>query len=92
MGKVMTREECVAQFRPLLEKFEAGLKALPAAWLEYRREARGVARSILHVLATRGLVATAEQRALIEQCTDLPRMDRWLERAITARSIDEVLA
>lgn len=80
MGKDETQEEYIARFRPLLGKIADDL------------EARSEARSILRVLAARGLAVTAEQRALIERCTDLAVMDRWLERAATARSIDEVFA
>ena len=49
------------------------------------------AAAILAVLAARGLVVTARDRAHIENCRDLETLDRWIMRAATAASVEEVL-
>jgi Uma2 family endonuclease len=56
------------------------------------REARGEARSILRVLAKRGIACNEAERATIEACRDLATLHRWLDRAVTARSAAEVFA
>jgi hypothetical protein len=33
-----------------------------------------------------------EQRRQIAACTDAATLERWLERALSARSVDELLA
>jgi hypothetical protein len=35
---------------------------------------------------------TPSQQALVKRCTSLPELDKWLERAGTANSADEVFA
>jgi flagellar biosynthesis/type III secretory pathway protein FliH len=53
-------------------------------------EARGEARSLLTVLDARGLVVSAEQKERITTCTDLELLGRWLRKAVTARSAEEL--
>jgi hypothetical protein len=55
-------------------------------------KAEGRAEGLLTVLAARGIEATPGQRARIRQCTDLMQFDRWLQRAATASSADEIFA
>src|SRR4051812_46324961 len=55
-------------------------------------KAEGKAESVLVVLSQRGLVPTSEQQRRIALCTDAAALDRWLKRALTAASIDELLA
>jgi hypothetical protein len=43
------------------------------------------------LLRTRGLSATAEQRAMIEGCTDPKKLGQWIVRAVSAGSVGEVL-
>jgi hypothetical protein len=52
----------------------------------------GKAESILVVLSQRGLVPTGEQQHRITSCTDAAVLDRWLKRALTVASINELLA
>src|SRR3954465_9283547 len=54
-------------------------------------EAQGVAKSILEVLETRGIVVSPEQRQEILGCADLDRLRHWLRRAILAATADEAL-
>jgi hypothetical protein len=53
-------------------------------------EARGEARSVLTVLDARGLLVSAEQKERITACTDLELLGRWLRKAVTARSAEEL--
>ncbi|MCX4240249.1 hypothetical protein [Paraliomyxa miuraensis] len=55
-------------------------------------EAKGEASAILKLLDIRGLVPDPSLRSRIMACTDLDQLDRWLRRAVTARSLDEMLA
>lgn len=49
------------------------------------------AAAVLAVLAGRGLSVPARVQAVIEGATDLAALRRWLQRAITAASADEVV-
>jgi hypothetical protein len=57
--------------------------------VEGRTEGR--ADSILRVLEARGIAVSAEHRARILSCTDMPTLDAWLARAVSAASADEVI-
>jgi hypothetical protein len=59
---------------------------------EARGEARGKASALLQILAARGLEVSDEARAQVLACQDLPRLDAWLARALTATSVAEVIA
>ncbi|MFD8570085.1 hypothetical protein [Streptomyces sp. NPDC059639] len=54
--------------------------------------AEGEARAILRVLDRRGVPVPEEARATITACTDPGILDTWLDRALTAATIDDVLA
>ncbi len=64
---------------------------------EGRREGRGegqleaTRRSVLRVLTHRKLTPTREQAALLDGCTDLSTLERWLDRALTADTVADVL-
>jgi predicted transposase YdaD len=53
--------------------------------------AEGKALAILRVLEKRGMHVTDEKKRCIVSCTDLATLDGWLDAAITATSIDELL-
>jgi predicted transposase/invertase (TIGR01784 family) len=53
---------------------------------------QGKAAAILAFLAARGLTVTEEARARIEGCRDVALLDRWIARAATAVSAEEVVA
>ena len=55
-------------------------------------EAKGEAKALLRILASRSLTVSDEQRRRIEQCTDTAQLERWIERALSARSVTDVLA
>jgi hypothetical protein len=53
-------------------------------------EARGEAKAVLAVLATRGIAVPEEARVRISECTDLELLESWVPRAVTAASVDEL--
>ncbi len=53
-------------------------------------EAKGKAGAILRVLERRSVPVSSEQRNRILSCSDLAVLEAWLDRAVTAGSIDEV--
>jgi hypothetical protein len=59
---------------------------------EAKGKAEGEARAILRVLDRRGLRVSDEQRERILNCSDLTQLEGWLDRAVTARNMDEVFA
>jgi hypothetical protein len=55
-------------------------------------EAKGKAASVLQVADLRGVSLTEAQRERVLACTDLPTLERWLARAVTATRADDILA
>jgi len=49
-----------------------------------------VAKSILRVLAVRGIEPTSEQADQILECTDVDQLNEWLDRAVTAEKADDI--
>jgi hypothetical protein len=52
----------------------------------------GVASSIFAILEERGIAVSAAQRQTILLCSDFDRLNRWLRRAVSAASTDEITA
>ncbi len=77
-------------FRALRMELEAIAEARGRADGEARGRAEGAKRALLTVLAARGLALSPEQRAQIETCIDMPTLDQWLERAVSAVSVDDL--
>ncbi len=65
-----------------------------AKWAEGKAEGETGAKAaaVLAVLAARGISVRAEVRAVIEACKDVVTLDRWIVRAATAASAEEVIA
>jgi predicted transposase YdaD len=59
---------------------------------EAKGEAKGKAEALLMFLRRRGLAMTSDQRHRIMTCTDLATLDRWLDRAFSIASVEELLA
>jgi hypothetical protein len=57
---------------------------------EARGEARGEVRALLKVLAKRRIAVPEDAYRRISTCADVEQLDVWVERAVTAESIDEV--
>ena len=54
-------------------------------------QAQGKADALLKLLRARGLRVSSGHRARISGCTDARRLDRWIRRAVTARTVGDVL-
>jgi hypothetical protein len=89
-------EALIAKGNPTILKREAAAKASGKS--EGRAEgkvegkAEGVASSILAILEEREIAVSAAQREKIVLCSDFDRLNRWLRRAVTAASTDEITA
>lgn len=57
---------------------------------EAKGEAKGEARTILRVLAARGLEVPAKIREQVLSCTDSSQLETWIDRAAIAVSVEEV--
>ena len=53
---------------------------------------KGKAEAILSVLETRGIPVDSATRARIMACSDAATLGRWLARAVTAASVEEIIA
>jgi predicted transposase/invertase (TIGR01784 family) len=92
-----TQEELDA-YRKVTDEIQQVRVLAAAKWAEGKAEgfaegqAAGQARAILALLAARGLSVTDQTRARIEACQDAVTLDRWIVRAATAISGEEVIA
>lgn len=97
-------QRMMAQVRKETEqRLRAEIEADRAARVKAEQEAREVrasaekearesrVRAVLAILRARGLSVSDAQRAQIEACTDLSALDRWLDRAVIAQSVDDVI-
>jgi hypothetical protein len=57
---------------------------------EARGEAKGEARTILRVLAARGLEVPTKVREQVLSCTDISQLETWADRAANATTVEEV--
>jgi hypothetical protein len=55
-------------------------------------KAKGEVKSLFRVLKARGIPVPEREREQIESCRDLDLLGAWIERAVTATSLDEVFA
>jgi len=55
-------------------------------------KAEGEVKALMMILKQRGLAITDDQQRQIVTCTDLATLDRWLHRAFSVTSVDELLA
>jgi len=64
--------------------------AIGEAHGQARGEAIGEARALLAVLDARGLIVSPEQRDRILSCTDAAALERWVRRAVSVSSTDDL--
>jgi hypothetical protein len=74
----------------LLDRGRAEGEARGRAEGEARGRAEGEAAMLLRVLAARGFTVPDEIRQQVQSCTDLTQLETWFDRAVTAKSLDEV--
>ncbi|HEX3757393.1 MAG TPA: hypothetical protein VHW23_01745 [Kofleriaceae bacterium] len=77
---------------PHIEKFFSEAHRRSYANGEAKGKADGEAKALLMILQRRGLAVTDAQQRQILSCTDLPTLDRWLDRVLSVASVDELLA
>ncbi|MBK8480613.1 MAG: hypothetical protein IPL40_05500 [Proteobacteria bacterium] len=58
---------------------------------EAKGKAEGEAQALLRILAARGLAISEDQRARMLDCTNLPLLDAWIDRALEATTVVELL-
>lgn len=87
-----TQDELDA-YQKVRDEIQQVLAISNARWAEGRAEGETVAlaRAILALLAARGVSVSIEARAHIEACKDVLTLDRWIVRAATANSVEEVI-
>ncbi|MEV6324840.1 hypothetical protein AB0M45_27195 [Nocardia sp. NPDC051787] len=54
--------------------------------------AEGEAAALLRILRTRGFTMSEATASRIAECVDLDQINTWIDRAVTADSLDEVFA
>jgi hypothetical protein len=54
-------------------------------------QARGRAEGVLRILAARGVPVDESSRQHILACMDLPTLDAWFDRALSATRLSDVL-
>ena len=77
------------------QELEATMRTTPYRTDFFDRvEAEGAARAkrevLLKIIESRHIQPSEEQRELVGSCTDLGRLDTWLDRALTASSAAEI--
>lgn len=75
-------EALAAKRSPAIQEREAAARAMGRA--------EGIAESILRLLEARGIAMSPEQRREILGCSDLERLNRWLLKAVSALTVDEL--
>ncbi|WP_407742537.1 hypothetical protein [Hyalangium sp.] len=51
----------------------------------------GRAEGVLRILTVRGIAVDEETRKRILSCTDLPTLDQWFDRALTAARVSDLM-
>ncbi|HYH99707.1 hypothetical protein [Hyalangium sp.] len=54
-------------------------------------EAKGLSKAVLRLLTARGLRVDDASRERIQGCREVATLERWLERALSATQLSEVL-
>jgi hypothetical protein len=53
-------------------------------------EAIGEAKLLRRIIETRGFSMTSRYQEMVEGCTDLEQIETWAERAVTAKTVDDI--
>jgi Uma2 family endonuclease len=96
LAQVPTSEELVGRLQKMTDGYQSQLdeaQRQAREAVEERDEARaGMAELLLLQLAERGLAVTDEQRARVTSCEDFGRLLRWMARASSAVTAEDVLS
>jgi len=88
--KATFSQEELDAYQKVIDEIQQVRDLAEAKWAEGATGAKIAA--ILAVLAARGVPVSAEVRSVIEACKDVAMLDRWIVRAATAASAEEVIA
>ena len=77
--------------RNMVAKYQAEYQARGEAVGQARGKALGKAEAILDVLDRRGVAVPNDVRDRVLECTDTSLLGTWLDRAITATTVDDVI-
>jgi flagellar biosynthesis/type III secretory pathway protein FliH len=83
-------------YRKVMDEIQQAREYGDARWAEGKAEGKAegetaaLARTVLALLAARGVAVTTEARAQIEACKDVAMLDRWILRAATASSAEDL--
>jgi hypothetical protein len=94
LGKTPAGEKWKAIMSTFVSYFPGRGTVRETAYLEGKAEgkAEGEAKGILFVLEARGIAVPDSVRECITSCTDLDRMDAWLERSRTVERAEDLFA
>ncbi|HSN98774.1 MAG TPA: Rpn family recombination-promoting nuclease/putative transposase [Candidatus Nanopelagicales bacterium] len=85
-------------YRKVMDEIQQVRDLAEAKWTEGKAEGKaegvteGQARAILTLFAARDIAVSNEVRARIEACTNPTTLDKWIARAASAASAEEVIA
>jgi Uma2 family endonuclease len=85
-------DQAAAQVEQAQAQAEQAQAQAEQAQAQVEAAVAGVRSTLLALLEARGLPCTDDVRARVLGCVDLPVLERWLLRAVTARSAEEVIA
>jgi predicted transposase/invertase (TIGR01784 family) len=89
-NKATFTDEELDAYQKVRDEIQQVRDLVEAKWAD--GEAAGQARAILAFLAARGVSVSPAVRARIEACRHMATLDRWVVRAATATTADEVIA
>jgi hypothetical protein len=87
--KATFSQEELDAYQKVVDEIQQVRDLAEAKWKE--GEASGKSGAILAFLAASDIFVSEETRAHIEACLDVPTLDRWIVRAATAGSAEEVI-
>jgi hypothetical protein len=92
MEALMTTAEWTTH--PFIENFkkEGRREGLQAGRREGLRAGlvKAKAEDVIKIIDVRGIKVTEEQREEVDDCTDLAQLDRWFDRALTAKTAADI--
>jgi len=91
VAELQAYEKARDEIRQVLEIAEARWAEGETAGV-VRGKVEGKVEALLAILAVRGISAGHEVRARIEACKDAAALDRWIVRAVTAASVEEIFS
>jgi hypothetical protein len=89
-GLQIWRALMAAETFPFVSEMRAKGRAEGLAEGEAKGEAKGEARAILRILKRRKVAVDGASRQRIESCTNVTTLETWLDRSLTATTVEEL--